>query len=74
MEIDEGANPESQDEYTRPKHLLGSRQCARWSQIMANARQSDIGRFIDDAMIAIEGDNPALKDVLPKNYGNSRTG
>ena len=69
LEIDEGANPESQDEYTG-QNIFWVPASARWSQIMANARQSDIGRFIDDAMIAIEGDNPALKDVLPKNYGN----
>ena len=27
-----------------------------------------IGRMVDNAMIAIERDNPALKDVLPKDY------
>ena len=27
-----------------------------------------IGRAVDDAMAAIERDNPALKDVLPKDY------
>ena len=69
LEIDEGADPESPDEY-RAENIFWVPAGARWSQIMANARQSDIGRLIDDAMIAIEGDNPALKDVLPKNYGN----
>ncbi len=69
LEIDEGANPESPDEY-RAQNIFWVPAGARWSQIMANARQSDIGRLIDDAMTAIESDNPALKDVLPKNYGN----
>ena len=69
LEIDEGADPESPDEY-RAQNIFWVPAGARWSQIMANARQSDIGRLIDDAMIAIESDNPALKDVLPKNYGN----
>ncbi|MDZ7372272.1 MAG: type I restriction-modification system subunit M, partial [candidate division KSB1 bacterium] len=41
---------------------------ARWSRLKANARQSDIGRLVDDAMAAIERDNPALKGVLPKDY------
>ena len=30
--------------------------------------QATIGQAVDDAMTAIEGDNPALKDVLPKEY------
>jgi type I restriction enzyme M protein len=30
--------------------------------------QSTIGKFVDDAMGAIERDNPTLKDVLPKDY------
>ncbi len=41
---------------------------ARWERIRAGARQPDIGRTVDDAMAAVERDNPALKDVLPKDY------
>ena len=41
---------------------------ARWSQLQAQARQSTIGRTVDEAMVAIERENPALKDVLPKDY------
>lgn len=41
---------------------------ARWSHLQANARQNSIGTLIDDAMRAIEKDNPSLKDVLPKDY------
>ena len=36
------------------------------------AKQSAIGKTIDDAMIAIEQDNPSLKGVLPKEYAHPR--
>jgi len=41
---------------------------ARWSTLQANAKQPTIGKTIDDAMVAIERDNPSLKGVLPKDY------
>jgi type I restriction enzyme M protein len=43
-------------------------QEARWSHLRANAKQSTIGKTLDDAMVAIERDNPSLKGVLPKDY------
>ena len=42
---------------------------ARWSHLQANAKQPNIGKLIDEAMIAIEKVNPSLKGVLPKDYG-----
>lgn len=42
---------------------------ARWSHLQASAKQTNIGRLIDEAMIAIEKVNPSLKGVLPKDYG-----
>ena len=41
---------------------------ARWSGLQGNAKQPTIGKFVDDAMVAIERDNPTLKGVLPKDY------
>jgi type I restriction enzyme M protein len=41
---------------------------ARWSHLRANAKQPTIGKILDDAMMAIERDNPTLKGVLPKDY------
>lgn len=41
---------------------------ARWSHLQANAKQPSIGKFIDEAMLAIEGKNPQIKGVLPKDY------
>ena len=43
-------------------------QKARWEYIKNNAKKPEIGKIIDDAMIAIEKDNPGLKGVLSKNY------
>jgi len=42
---------------------------ARWNTIAEFARKEEIGTVIDDAMRAIEKENPRLKDILPKNYG-----
>jgi type I restriction enzyme M protein len=41
---------------------------ARWGFLQANARKSEIGKLVDDAMILIEKDNPSLRGVLNKNY------
>ena len=41
---------------------------ARWSHLKAQARQPTVGRTVDQAMAAIERDNPALKNVLPRDY------
>ena len=41
---------------------------ARWSHLQASAKQPTIGKTVDDAMVAIERDNPRLKGVLPKDY------
>jgi len=40
----------------------------RWESIQAQAPQPTIGRVIDEAMAAIERENPGLKGVLPKDY------
>ncbi len=62
-----GANPEDQDEY-RAENIFWVPKEARWSYLQANAKQPSIGKSVDDAMVAIERDNPRLKGVLPKDY------
>jgi type I restriction enzyme M protein len=62
-----GADPEDPDEY-RAFNIFWVPKEARWAHLQANAKQSTIGRLIDDAMVAIERDNKALKGVLPKDY------
>ncbi len=67
-ERSDGADPEDPDEY-RAQNIFWVPPEARWSHIQAQARQPTIGQLVDDAMRAIERDNPVLKDVLPKDYG-----
>ncbi|CAK0753860.1 putative type I restriction enzyme HindVIIP M protein [Gammaproteobacteria bacterium] len=63
----EGANPEDPDEY-RAENVFWVPTVARWPHLQANAKQPTIGKLVDDAMVAIESDNPRLKGVLPKDY------
>ena len=63
----QGADPEDQDEY-RADNIFWVPPEARWAHLKAQARQPTIGQLVDHAMDGIERDNPALKDVLPKNY------
>lgn len=58
---------EDSDEYTA-ENIFWIPKGARWSRLKSNARQSTIGQLVDEAMIAIERDNPVLKDVLPKQF------
>ena len=62
-----GADPEDPDEY-RAIHIFWVPKEARWSFLKAHAKQATIGTLVDDAMAAIERDNPSLKGVLPKDY------
>jgi len=62
-----GADPEDPDEY-RAQSIFWVPPEARWPHLKAQAKQSTIGRLVDDAMAGIERDNPALKGVLPKDY------
>jgi type I restriction enzyme M protein len=63
----EGADPEDPDEY-RAANIFWVPKEARWTHLRANAPQSTIGTLVDDAMAAIERDNPSLKGVLPKDF------
>jgi len=62
-----GANAEDPDEY-KAENVFWVPADARWSHLQANAKQPTIGKIVDDAMVAIERDNPRLKGVLPKDY------
>lgn len=62
-----GANPEDPDEY-KAENVFWVPADARWPPLQASAKQSPIGKTVDDAMVAIERDNPRLKGVLPKDY------
>jgi type I restriction enzyme M protein len=61
------ATLEDRDEYLAANIFWVPKE-ARWQHLLANAKQPTIGKTLDDAMIAIERDNPSLKGVLPKDY------
>ena len=67
LECDALADPEDPDEY-RAQNIFWVPTEARWERLRASAKQPAIGCMVDAAMAAIERDNPALKDVLPKDY------
>jgi len=63
----QGADPEDKDEY-KAENVFFVPQEARWNMLVSKAKQPDIGKFVDDAMDAIEKENSSLKGVLPKVY------
>ena len=58
-----GADPEDADEY-RAENIFWVPKEARWTFLQGSATQPKIGKLVDDAMVAIERDNPTLKGVL----------
>ncbi len=63
----QGADSEDPDEY-RALNIFWVPAEARWSHLQSQAKQPTIGQTVDDAMDAVEKDNPSLKGVLPKDY------
>lgn len=67
-----GANPEDPNEYTAEKVFFVP-PSSRWSWLQGRAKLPGIGKDIDDAMDAIEKDNPqSLKGVLPKVFSQEK--
>jgi type I restriction enzyme M protein len=62
-----GDDAEDPDEH-RSESVCWVPKDARWSSLPEAAKQPTIGRHLDDAMAAIERDNPTLKGVLPKDF------
>ncbi len=67
----EGADPEDKNEYVAEK-IFYVPPSARWKWIQGRATQPTIGKDIDDAMDAIEKDNPSLRGVLPKVFAQEK--
>lgn len=72
-----GASPEDPNEYIAEKVFFVP-PIARWKSISDNAKKTeillengkkvDIGGYVDEAMEAIERQNPSLRGVLPKVF------
>ena len=69
--ISEGADPEDKNEYTAEK-VFYVPPSSRWKWIQGRATLPTIGKDIDDAMDAIEKDNPSLRGVLPKVFAQEK--
>jgi type I restriction enzyme M protein len=67
----EGADPEDRNEYTAEK-VFYVPPSARWSWLQKRAKLPTIGKDVDDAMLAIEKDNPSLRGVLPIVYAQEK--
>lgn len=62
---------EEKDEYLS-ENIFWVPPEARWSYFMANATNLTLGKLIDNAMVAIEKENPTqFRGVLPKIYARS---
>jgi type I restriction enzyme M protein len=66
----QGADPEDRDEYQAASIFWVPKE-ARQQHLKASAPQPTIGTLVDDAMSAIERDNPSLKGVLPKDFARA---
>ena len=58
---------ESRDEYTAERVFWVPPE-SRWSNLQNKATSTDIATLIDDAILAVERDNPNLKSKLPRDY------
>lgn len=68
--VEEGDGFEDDKDAYTAENVFYVPETARWSVIASAAHTPEIGKVIDEAMKAIEVENPALKNVLPKNYNN----
>ncbi len=59
-------------DYYREVNVFWVPESARWEAIRAAAKQTDIGKRIDDALSVIEAENPKLKGILDKRYGRAQ--
>ena len=67
----EGADPADKNEYTAEK-VFYVPPSSRWEWLQGRAKLPTIGKDVDDAMDAIEKDNPSLRGVLPKVYAQEK--
>lgn len=59
-------------DYYREVNVFWVPEAARWEKLRAAAKQTDIGKRIDEALAVIEQENPRLKGILDKRYGRAQ--
>ena len=58
---------ESRDEYTAERIFWVPPE-SRWQNLQNQAARPEVATLIDDAILAVERDNPGLKNKLPRDY------
>ena len=59
-------------DYYREVNVFWVPEAARWEQLRAAAKQTDIGKRIDEALSVIEAENPKLKGILDKRFARAQ--
>lgn len=59
-------------DYYKEVNVFWVPESARWEVLRAAAKQPDIGKRIDDALVVIEIENPKLKGILDKRYARAQ--
>ncbi|CAE6709503.1 type I restriction-modification system subunit M [Candidatus Nitrotoga fabula] len=59
-------------DYYKEVNVFWVPESARWEILRAAAKQPDIGKRIDEALVFIETENPKLKGILDKRYARAQ--
>ena len=59
-------------DYYKEVNVFWVPEAARWEALRGAAKQVDIGKRIDEALAAIEAENPSLKNILDKRYARAQ--
>ncbi|AIR88228.1 type I restriction-modification system subunit M [Pseudomonas cremoricolorata] len=59
-------------DYYKEVNVFWVPEATRWESLRAAAKQIDIGKRIDEALAAIEAENPSLKNILDKRYARAQ--
>lgn len=59
-------------DYYKAANVFWVPEAARWEALRSAAKQVDIGRRIDEALLLIEAENPKLKGILDKRYARAQ--
>ena len=59
-------------DYYKSANVFWVPEGARWETLRALAKNPEIGKFIDNALTIIEGENPKLKGILDKRYARAQ--
>ncbi len=64
-----GKNPKNESQYSKAK-IFWVPTKSRWNFLLTKKTKPEIGKIINNAIIAIEKENTQLKNILPKIFSN----